>query len=75
MVLVHSNMTGSRFFNVLEHKTMRLVCCQMLHIYLSKVHSQIQQISMFTNVHTIAANINIAIIGVGFSNCWLNLEE
>ena len=39
---IHYTITGNRFFSVSEHKMMRLVWCQMLHIYLSKVHSQIQ---------------------------------
>ena len=34
----HWTATGS--FTVLEHKTKIPVCCQMLHTYLSKVHSQ-----------------------------------
>ena len=48
--------TGS--FTVVEHKTKILVACQMLHIYLSRVHSQI---SVFTNVHTVTININVTV--------------
>ena len=34
MVLVHSNLTGNRFFYCIECKTRRLVCCQICYIYI-----------------------------------------
>ena len=49
-LFVHSTITGQVILLYLNTK-LKTVCCQMLHIYLSKVHSQMviqsQQISMF----------------------------
>ena len=54
---VHSNTTETGSFTVLEHKTIKLVCCQILHMYLSKVHSQLLMLQFILNQQSMSIQL------------------
>ena len=62
---VHSNIIGNRFFYCIEHKTRRLVCCQICCIYIQPSSFTIINVTVHIksaiNVHTVVANINVTV--------------